>query len=103
MINKADDFFVCCNGPTLAEAVADHDKMLCKLLERCRERGMRLNPDTLKLHQTSLSFMGHLVTSEGLRPDPEKVRSIMDMPRMTDVADVECPGEFVNYYDGAYP
>ena len=97
VINKADDLLVCGKGPTFAEAVADHDIKLRKLLERCRECGMRLNPDKLKLSQTPLSFLGYLVTSEGLRPDPEKVRAIMDMPRPIDVAGLQRLGGFVNY------
>ena len=54
-------------------------------------------PDQLKLRQTSLSFMGHLVTSEVLRPVHKKVRAIMDMPRLTDVVGVQRLGGFVNY------
>lgn len=97
VLNKADDLLVCGKGKTMDEAIIDHDLKLRKLLDRCRERGMRLNPDKLKLRQTSLSFMGHLVTSEGLCPDPEKVRAIEEMPRPTDVAGVQRLGGFVNY------
>ena len=56
---------------------------------------MRLNPD--KLMSDIAVIHGHLVTIESLRPDPEKVRAIMDMPKPTDVAGVQCLGGFVNY------
>ena len=55
----------------MKEATADHDKKLRKLLQRCCERGMQLNGEKMNLRQTSLSFIGHIVTSKGLRPDSE--------------------------------
>jgi hypothetical protein len=28
-----------------------------------------------------IKFIGHLITSKGLKPDPEKARDILDMPK----------------------
>lgn len=33
-------------------------------------------------------FIRHLVTSDGLNPDPEKVKFVEEMPRLEDVAGV---------------
>ena len=33
-------------------------------------------------------FHGHLLTREGLKPDPEKVRAIVEMPRPNDRDDI---------------
>lgn len=79
VVNKAGDFLVVGKGKTVEEGMADHDRNLGKLLQRCRERGMRLNAEKMDLRQTSLSFLGHLVTSDGLRRDPEKVKAIKEM------------------------
>lgn len=78
------------------EGMADHDRNLRKLLQRCHERGMRLNAEKMDLRQTSLPFLGHLVTSEDLHPDPEKVKTIKEMPCPTDVKGVQRLGGFVN-------
>ena len=40
-----------------------------------------------------VSFIGHLLTSEGLKPDPKKVEAICSMPRPEDVQAVK---HFVN-------
>ena len=74
----ADDIMISGNGSTEEEAKLDHDVKLKYLLERCRTVGIRLNRDKMKLHQASVTFLGHLVTAEGLKPDPEKVRAIDD-------------------------
>ena len=50
----ADDLVVYGCGLTQQEAEADHDTKLLKLLKRCREVGIRLNRDKLKLRQKLL-------------------------------------------------
>ena len=97
VVNVADDLLVYGKGKTEAEAIADHDIKLRKLLLRCRELGIRLNAEKLKLRQKSLSFLGHQITSEGLRPDPAKVQAIQEFEKPQDVQAVQRLVGFVNY------
>ena len=55
---------------TKEEATANHDENLYIFLERARERGLKLNPDKVKLRLDSVSFIGHILTNKGLAPDP---------------------------------
>ena len=41
---------------------------------------LKLNPKKLKLRLSEVPFFGHLLTSTGLKPDPEKVRAVQEMP-----------------------
>ena len=93
----ADDIMLYGNGNTDEEALADHDGKLEKLLTRCQKVGIRLNKTKLKLRETSLPFLGHLVTKDGLKPDPEKIEAIKQMPRPTDVEGIQRLNGFVNY------
>ena len=45
----------------------------------CRLSNLKLNRAKVKQHQSSVKFMGHLVTSQGLRPEPEKIQAILQM------------------------
>lgn len=85
----ADDVLVHGSGDTLQEAQADHDKNLLALLDRCREKDIRLSPDKLQLDRTRTTFMGHELTSSGVRPDRRKVIAIQQMPAPTDRAGVQ--------------
>ena len=72
------------SGETIDEALADHDSNLLSLLVRAREVNLKLNKKKLRLRLEQVPYMGHLFTSEGLRPDPQKVEAIVNMPRPDD-------------------
>ena len=76
LVNKADGLLVVRKGKTMEEAMADHDWKPRKLLQRCSERGMCLNAEKMNLRQNLSIFMERIVTTESLRPDPEKSKSI---------------------------
>ena len=80
----ANDFVVVGKGDTIEEANSDHNKNLVALLRLCDEKGLKLNAEKLKLRQPKVSFIGHIVTGEGLKVDPAKVKAIQEMPPPTD-------------------
>ena len=78
VINIGDDILVFGRGETYSEAAKDHDANLIALLQRARERNLKLNPKKFKLKQ--MLFMGHQVKENGLIIDDSKIRAIRDMP-----------------------
>ncbi|KAL6462444.1 hypothetical protein MHYP_G00288660 [Metynnis hypsauchen] len=57
----------------------EHDVNLRAMLERTRERGIKLNEDKSVICVTEVSYFGHRLTREGIRPDPSKVKAIREM------------------------
>ena len=47
--------------------------------------------------------MGHLLTSQGLKPDPSKVEAVRKMPKLVNVNDVQRFIGFVNYLSRFLP
>jgi hypothetical protein len=92
-----DDILVIGKGAPREEAKRDHDVKVHALMRRCREKNTTLNADKVKLSCNEVTFMGHLLTDEGLKHDPDKVRAILEMPKPTDVAAVRRLIGFVNY------
>ena len=90
-------FFIFGCGDTADEAEADNDRNLKAFLERARERNLRLNADKLKLKMTQVPYIGHLLTREGLRVNPKKVKSIEEMPAPKDAKAVQRLLGSVNY------
>ncbi|CAB4017096.1 Transposon Ty3-G Gag-Pol poly, partial [Paramuricea clavata] len=81
----ADDFVVVGFGSTPEEWNADHDRNVRAFLERCREKNLKLKKEKAQLRKTEVAFIGHILTPDGLKPDPKKVEAINDMPHPTDV------------------
>lgn len=59
--------------------VWEHDKRLEEVLKRLSAVGITRN-DKYEFSKTSVKLLGHVLGTEGIRPDPEKVRAIMDFP-----------------------
>ena len=76
ILDITDDILIYGVGKDLKEATEDHDRHLKALLQRCRERGMALNKDKLKLRRQEVAFMGHLFTNNGLKIDPDKAHAV---------------------------
>ena len=64
---------------THGETEIQHDGRLLTLLETARMNNLSLNPDKIQFKSTDCKFFGHRLTPEGLKPDPEKVKAIVDM------------------------
>ena len=58
-----------------------------RVIKRCQESNITLNNKKIQIGQ-SVKFGGHIITSEGSSPDPDKVRAIKDFPTPTNVTDV---------------
>lgn len=78
-----DDILVMGYGDSQEEAVKDLDDNLVKLLQRARQANLKLNKSKMNLRKPEVSFMGHVITSKGLKPDPKKVKAVEEMPRPT--------------------
>ena len=60
-------------------ATKDDDAKLTAWLERCRSSGIVLNKKKMEVRKESVTFLGHIISHEGLKPDPDKITAILDM------------------------
>ena len=63
----------------------EHDERLSEVLSNLQEAGLTLNKDKCKFSQTRVSFLGHIVDDCGVRPDPDKILAIQNIPPPTNV------------------
>ena len=89
ILDTVDDVLIYGVGDTEEQANADHDQKLVKLLERCQSHGIALNPGKLKLRTKSVTFVGHMLTNERIKIDPDKAKAIRDMPKPADIEGVQ--------------
>ena len=67
----------------------EHDANLRIILNRAREVGLKLNLKKCEFRATSITFVGHTFTQDGLKPDTEKTSAIRNMPIPQNVADLQ--------------
>ena len=66
-----------------------HDDRFRSLLQRASSKGKRLNKDKCKIRQTEVPYVGHLLTANGLKIDPQKVKAVEEMPEPQNKKDVK--------------
>ncbi|XP_039602201.1 uncharacterized protein K02A2.6-like [Polypterus senegalus] len=95
--NYLDDVIV--HGPDLTT----HDKTLHSVLCRLEDAGLQLNNDKCKFRQSSLPFLGHIVSADGLLPDKAHVQAIMNAPAPTDTATLRSYLGLLSWYSKFLP
>jgi hypothetical protein len=96
VLNIADDIIVYGSDD-------NHDDRARKLLERCKERNIKLNKKKCQIGLSEISFQGHLIGASGLKPDPDKVEAIVNMPAPADREGVERLRGTINYLSRFLP
>ena len=69
--------------------LADHDTNPKVVMELARETGLCFNVDKCKIRCTEIPFFGHIISSNGLRPDPQKVEAISNMEPSTSLTNLQ--------------
>jgi hypothetical protein len=85
----ADDFLIYGCGESVETAEINHDENMIKMLEKARKVNLKMNPDKLRYKLKEAKFIGHILTSEGIKVDPSKVEAIEKMPIPEDVTAVK--------------
>ncbi|XP_014678510.1 PREDICTED: uncharacterized protein LOC106818304 [Priapulus caudatus] len=66
----------------------EHDDNLKKVLKRLREINLKLSVRKCQYKLQEVPYIGHVLSKDGLKPDPEKVRAISEMPTPQDATDL---------------
>jgi transposase InsO family protein len=76
----------------------DHVKHLRQLFARLSEHGVTINADKCELGKRSLEFLGHQISSNGIKALPSKVDAILDYPQPNTFRQLRRFCGLVNYY-----
>lgn len=76
-----DDILV--HGKTFADMITN----LRSVFLRLRASGLKLNPSKCNLFRKEVQFLGHVLSSKGISPDPTKIEAISNWPTPTNLTD----------------
>nr|XP_055068361.1 uncharacterized protein LOC129450004 [Misgurnus anguillicaudatus] len=66
----------------------EHDRRLHKVLEKAQKAGITLNMDKCELTRHTVKFLGHVISADGVKPDPEKTRAVQEMDPPKNVSEL---------------
>jgi reverse transcriptase-like protein len=76
----------------------EHTDHVLKVLHRLRERKLQLDIDKCDFDAKEVKYLGLIIASEGIRMDPEKLKTIRDWQTPASVVDVQQFVEFCGFY-----
>lgn len=75
-----------------------HNKNLQDVFERLRSVNLKLNPLKCDFLRKEILYLGHVISSEGIMPDPEKINTVKNYPHPKSTDEVKRFVAFTNYY-----
>lgn len=61
------------------------------------QKKLKLNQDKLTIAAQEVEYFGHVTSSEGLKPDPKKVKAIQNMPPPTNKKELQTMLGMITY------
>ena len=72
-----------------AKDETEHDSIVRKVMQRARERNVKFNKTKVQFKVPNVTYMGHIVAADDLKPDPAKVEAIVMMPKPENKSDLQ--------------
>ncbi|KAG1927325.1 retrotransposable element [Pimephales promelas] len=63
-----------------SSSLQEHAQHVRRVLQRLLENGLFVKAEKCDFHAQSVPFLGYIVSSEGMRMDPEKIKAVVDWP-----------------------
>ena len=61
-------------------SLTEHLDNLAKIFDTLRKHNLKIQLDKSEFLQKEVAFLGHIVTSEGVKPNPDKIQAIKNWP-----------------------
>lgn len=82
----------------VTETFEEHVRLLREISRRLAQANLSINIEKSKFGVSELPFLGYLLSTDGLRPNPEKVRAIVEYERPSTVTKLRRFLGMANYY-----
>lgn len=82
---------------------SEHEANLTEVLKRIQEYGFTIRLEKCAFKVQQIRYLGYVIDTHGLRPDPAKIEVIRKLPEPTDVSGVRSFLGAINYYGKFVP
>lgn len=63
-----------------ASSLEEHDLKLREVFERMRKNTLKLQPDKCEFLRREVNYLGHVISENGVKPDPRKIEAVEKFP-----------------------
>ena len=81
-----------------SETLGEHLQHIRLVLERLKKAGLKLKPAKCHFLRESVEYLGHLITPQGLKPNPKQVKAVVEFPVPESVTNVRQFLGLTSYY-----
>ena len=81
-----------------SKSVEQHFEHLKTVFERLRTAKLKLKPKKCHFFCQQVTFLGHVVSRDGVSTDPDKIQKVRDCPSPTDLHEVRSVVGLMSYY-----
>jgi hypothetical protein len=81
-----------------SETLEEHKDHVRQILQRLTEHGLHLKPEKCEFFKDEVKYLGLIIGREGIKMDPEKMKTVRDWPTPENLHDVRSFLGFANFY-----
>ncbi len=81
-----------------SDSYEDHDQHVRVVLQRLIANQLYAKREKCEFHQSTVSFLGYVISSGGVAMDERKVRAVVNWPRPHSVKELQRFLGFANFY-----
>jgi len=81
-----------------ARSLKEHEVKFNRLMARLREANLKLQPDKCEFLRKEVAYLGHIISEEGVKPDPHKIKAVINFPAPRNPKNIKQFLGLVGYY-----
>jgi hypothetical protein len=91
VIHYIDDILI------MAETREEHDRLVALVLQRLATAGFAVNKAESEYRKSTMTFFGHLISGDGIQPDPAKIDALRKMSPPRTMSELQSLMGFSNF------
>lgn len=97
-LNRKEALVFIDNVIVFSDTLEQHESRLLQVLNRLKEYGLKLSSEKFKFFQTSVKYLGHIVSEHGVETDPQKIEALKTWPVPENLKQLRSFLGFLGYY-----
>jgi hypothetical protein len=81
-----------------ANNLNEHNDRLIEVFQRFRQHNLKLQPSKCQFLRKECLYLGHIITENGIKPDPSKIQCVTNFPQPKNPKDIKSFLGLVGYY-----